>query len=131
MDTLQAAQERFSQDIYATERTGVVIEAVAQDYARCSMEVQPWHMNAAGTVMGGALFTLADLAFAAAANERQPLTVSLNSQITYLNPGRGKKMVAEARAEKSGRRTCTFLIDITDENGEKVAVVTSTGVRIG
>ena len=100
-------------------------------YARCSMRVEARHMNAAGAVMGGALFTLADLAFAAAANEQQPLTVSLTSQITYLNPGRGNMMYAEARAIKSGKRNCTFIIDITDENGVKVAVVISTGARIG
>jgi len=131
MDQLQAARERFRNDIFATEQAGVVIEAVGQDYARCSMKVEKKHMNAAGAVMGGALFTLADLAFAAAANEGQPLTVSLASQITYLNPGRGSVLYAEARPEKSGKRTCTFTIDITDEHGVKVAVVISTGVRIG
>ncbi len=131
MDRLSAARERFKQDLFATEQTGVVLEAVDKDYARCSMRVEARHMNANGVVMGGALFTLADLAFAAAANEQQPLTVSLTSQITYLNPGQGKVMYAEARAVKSGKRNCTFIIDVTDEKGVQVAVVISTGARIG
>jgi len=131
MDRLQAARERFSNDIFATEQAGVVIEAVDKDYARCSMKITKKHLNANGAVMGGALFTLADLAFAAAANEGQPLTVSLTSHIAYLNPGKGGVLYAEARPEKSGRRTCTFTIDITDEHGVKVAVVISTGARIG
>ena len=44
----------------------VEIEEVDDGYAKCSLEIQPHHLNAANTVMGGAIFTLADFAFAVA-----------------------------------------------------------------
>ena len=73
----------FSNDRFATDN-GAVIEQVEEGYAKCWLEIQPHHLNAAGTVMGGAIFTLADFAFAVASNWNKPLHVSTTSQITYL-----------------------------------------------
>ena len=62
------AREIFSHDLYATESTDVKIEEAREGYARCSLTLTPLHRNAMGAVMGGVMFTLADLAFAIAAN---------------------------------------------------------------
>ena len=88
--TLEEVRKRFAHDRFATE-SGAVIEEVREGYARCSMSITPFHLNAAGAVMGGAIFTLADFTFAVAANWNQPLHVSLTSQITYLAAAKGKK----------------------------------------
>ncbi|MCR5485475.1 MAG: PaaI family thioesterase [Clostridiales bacterium] len=129
MDYLTEAREIFKNDIYATETNGIVIEAADINYARCSVEIDRRHRNASNVVMGGALFTLADFTFAVASNMGNPLTVSVTSQITYLNPAFGNKMTAEAECLKSGKSSCTFTIRITDENGKLIAVVTTTGYR--
>ena len=76
MDLTRKAQQVFSQDLYAMEVTGVKIERVeyleeegkGKGSALCSVDLKAEHRNAVGGVMGGVLFTLADLAFAAAAN---------------------------------------------------------------
>lgn len=131
MDLLTQVREQFKKDRFATEATGITIEAVDENYAKCQLIVEEKHMNAAGSVMGGALFTLADFTFAVAANVGGTLTVSVTSQITYLNAAKGKILTAETHCEKAGRRTCSFMIDITDEYDTKVANVAITGMRIG
>lgn len=130
MDLLEKARKQFQKDIFATATTGITIEAVEEDYAKCQLIVEEKHMNAAGGVMGGALFTLADFTFAVAANITDKLTVSATSQITYLNPVKGKILTAEASCEKSGKRTASYTIRITDEYDTQVATVAITGVRI-
>ena len=58
---LEQIQKVFANDRFATDN-GAVIEQVDEGYAKCWLEIQPHHLNAAGTVMGGAIFTLADFA---------------------------------------------------------------------
>lgn len=124
--TLEQVRTRFAHDRFATEN-GAIIEEIKEGYARCSMDITPLHLNAAGSVMGGAIFTLADFAFAVAANWNQPLHVSLTSQITYLGGVKGKKLIAQARMVKEGRSTCFYMVDVTDELGTTVASVTTSG----
>ncbi|MBQ7525787.1 MAG: PaaI family thioesterase [Abditibacteriota bacterium] len=130
MNTVAEANEYFEKDRFATEAASCVIEAVGDDYAKCSITIQPKHLNAAGRVMGGAIFTLADFTFAVASNTPEKLTVSLTSEICYLGPVRGTKLFAESEKVKYGKTTCTFLIHVTDDLGNQVALVTATGMRV-
>lgn len=79
-ETLDEVRERFSKDRFATVN-GAVIETVDEGFARCSMELNDTHRNALGAVMGGAIFTLADFAFAVASNWNKDPRVSLLSLI--------------------------------------------------
>lgn len=129
-EVLKEVQERFSHDRFATVN-GAVVEEVGEGYARCTMALDEHHYNAVGGVMGGAIFTLADFAFAIASNWNKPVCVSLTSQITYLGRAKGKTLIAEARKVKEGRTTCYYLVEITDELGSQVAHVTSSGFTSG
>ena len=130
------AQEIFSHDLYATESTGVKIDEAREGYARCSLSLTPLHRNAMGAVMGGVMFTLADLSFAIAANsyclaDNQPLQwVSLNSSIHYLGQTQGNTLVAETICVKQGGSTCVYTISIHDENDKPIALVTTTGNKL-
>ena len=63
------------------------------------MTLQPHHLNAAGTPQGGAIFTLADFAFAVAVNAyAETVTVSLQHDITFLSPAKGSEVIAEQNA---------------------------------
>lgn len=130
MQTTEEVREYFSNDIYATETTGIKIDEASESYARCSVEIERKHLNAGGTVMGGVIFTLADFAFAVAANINSPHTVSLGSSISFLSVCKGKKLIAEAKAIKAGRSTCTFCVDVKDELETHVATLTVTGFRM-
>ena len=59
MTKLEEARLFFAKDRFATEN-GAVIDEIGEHYAICSMEITPHHQNAAGRVMGGAVFMLAD-----------------------------------------------------------------------
>lgn len=126
METIEEVREMFRKDRFATEN-GVVIDEIGAHYARCSLRLADRHRNAMGAVMGGALFMLADFAFAVASNWQVPGTVSLNASITYLGVAKGETLSAEAVCVKDGRTTCCYRIDIHDEKGTPVAAVMTTG----
>ena len=127
-DYTQKAIELFRDDRFAMD-AGVEIVSAEPGHAICRMEVTPRHLNANNAVMGGAVFTLADLAFAAAANIGGTLTVTQSSQITYLRAARGKTLTAEAECIRDGRTTCFYVIRVNDELGTEVAYVTATGIK--
>lgn len=125
--TLEDAREFFQGDVYATGLTGCVIDEARPGYARCSLTLEPQHRNALGGVMGGAIYTLADLAFAVASTMMGQPTVSLTSQISFLSSTKGDSLTAEAEVVKSGRNTCYYRVGVTDNLGRKVAEVTVNG----
>lgn len=129
-DILNQVRQRFANDRFATEN-GAAIQELAEGYAKCSLDIQPRHLNAAGTVMGGAIFTLADFAFAVASNWNKPLHVSTTAQITYLGVAKGARLIAEAKKVKEGRSTCYYVVEVTDDLGNLVAHVTSSGFSKG
>lgn len=129
MDSTQYAREHFSGDRYAVSATGVKIERADTDYALCSLEIRDCHLNLNNTVMGGAIFTLADYTFGVAANMGGQDTVSLSCNINYLNATIGPKLFAEAKCIKSGRSICFFTITVTEESGKVVATMEANGFR--
>jgi acyl-CoA thioesterase len=129
MNDLERVREYFKNDLYATEQTGAVIEAVGKNYAKCSLTLRREHRNAMGGVMGGVYFTLADFTFAIAANADNPPTVSVSGQITYLGTAKGERLIAEARCLHAGRSGCAFIVTVSDELGNDVASVTFYGFR--
>lgn len=129
MTDIDEIREFFSKDRFAT-LNGMYIEEVGPGYAKCSLEITENHLNAMGALMGGVTCTLADFAFAVAANHEKKGTVSLNSNISFLSVPRGRKLYAEAKEYKDGRTTCCYTIDVYDENNTKVAAVVTTGFHI-
>ena len=131
MTELEAKRAFFKDDIFATEVTGIQIEEVGENYAKCSLKLTPKHFNAAGHPMGGAVYTLADFTFAVSTNPKPDfVTVTTVSQVCYLSPAKGDTLYAESKLIKDGRSTCFFEIDITDNQGTKIAKVTTTGTHI-
>ena len=130
MKSLEQARKWFKRDRFAAETAGAVIDAAESGYAVCSMTLDERHMNAADMVMGGAIFTLADFAFAVATNIDGNLTVAQTSQITFLNKTRGKRLTAEAKAVKNGRSTCFYIVNVRDDLGNDIAVLTVTGNKL-
>jgi len=114
------AQEFFKNDLFA-ENAGVVLLEVRKGYSKAKLEIKPEHLNAGARTQGGAIFTLADLALAAAANSHGTLAFSLSSTITFLRAsGPGDTLFAEARERYIGRSTGCYQVDITNQDGEDV-----------
>ena len=130
MKTTASAQEQFKNDLFATKVTGIVIEEAHDGYAKCKLETTAQHMNAVGSVMGGVIFTLADFTFAVASNTEDELVVSMTSQITYLSHPRSSILYAESSCIKEGKRTCSYIITVSDSLQTVVASVSVTGMRL-
>ncbi len=131
MGTLEDAREVFSKDLYATELSGAVIDEIGDNYAKCSMELTPNHKNAYGGIMGGAIYTLADFAFAVASNYgKECATVSLVGQANFMSATKGNKLFAEARLLKDGKRNSFFEVTVTDDLDKLIAVVSFTGAHV-
>lgn len=120
--------ELFEKDRFAT-CNGAVIDNVGDHYAKCSMTIEENHRNAMGAVMGGVYFTLADFAFAVAANWQKLGTVSLNSEIAFLGSAKGDRLTAEAFCVKDGRTTSYYRIEVKDSEDRLVVVVNTTGYK--
>ncbi len=131
MNNLEKARDFFKNDRYATEATGIVIEEVGKNYAKCSLKLDSKHLNAVGHPMGGVMYTLADFVFAVSTNfEADSVTVTVVSQICYLSPAKGDTLYGESRLIKDGRTNCFYEITITDNLGTRVATVNTTGQHL-
>lgn len=124
---LSHLKEKFVNDLFVSQGLEAVIDEASYGYAKCSMEIQPRHCNALGIPMGGAVFTLADFAFAVAANQEGRDVVTQASQITFLKPAKGKHLTAIANQVKDGKRICFYEVKVTDDLGNDVAFVTING----
>ena len=127
--TLDELRSLFANDRFATE-SGAVIDEVGERTATCSLTLTESHRNAMGAVMGGVYFTLADFAFAVAANADRPGCVSLHSSISFLSPAKGKRLIAKASCVKDGRSTACYRVDVSDELGNLAATVSVTGYHL-
>lgn len=124
-------QEFFQNDRFAAN-TGIQLLEVRKGYAKASLVLTAKHLNAGGRTQGGVLFTLADLALAAAANSHGTLAFSLSSAITFLRAsGTGDTLYAEARERYIGRATGCYQIDITNQQGKLIATFESSVFRMG
>lgn len=115
----------FKRDKFA-EHVGIELEDIAPGRAKVHCEVQEHHLNGVKCVHGGMLFTLADMAFAAAVNSHGRLAVALNASISFVKPARGKKICAEAKEISRSGRHAVYEVRITDEAGDTVSVLQGT-----
>ncbi|WP_102407547.1 PaaI family thioesterase [Parabacteroides bouchesdurhonensis] len=108
---------------------GVELIETGNGYAKARMEIRPEHLNGGGVCQGGAIFTLADLAFAAATNSHARLTLSITSSINFFKAESRGYLYAEAREVFSHKRLANCEARITNEAGELIATFNGTGYR--
>lgn len=94
---------------------------------RVTMDAGNKH-NALGSAHGGAVFTVADQAFAVASNLGAELQVAMFASMTFIRPARGR---LEAVANKVGetQRTSVYEVKVFEE-GELVAVFQGNGYKL-
>lgn len=118
---LEEIKKFFKRDKFAAY-CGIELLEVKPGTAKAAMEVKEEHLNGVNTVHGGAIFTLADFAFAAAANSYGNITVAINVNITYMKALTAGKITAEAREISRNPKLSTYTIDIYDDKGDVAAV---------
>ena len=127
-NSLEEIRAYFAQDKFAAQAQCSIIEA-APNHAICEMPITEHHKNARGTVMGGAVFTLADFAMAVAGNVGGTPTVSIACNIRFFAAAKGNRLIATCTANKEGRSVGFYTVHVTDELGTSVASFESTAHR--
>ena len=83
--------------------------------------MHPHHLNSYKTVQGGAIFTLADYTFAAAANSHGTVAVAINASITFMKAAQSGTLWAEAKEISKNFKIGTYSVEIKDDHGDLVA----------
>lgn len=112
--------EHFKNDQFAS-RNGIELLEAAEGHACAKMDLQPHHWNALGTVHGGALFTLADFAFAAACNSHGTVAVAIEANITFMKAAIAGTLHATAREVARNFKLGSYCVEIRNDAGELVA----------
>jgi acyl-CoA thioesterase len=127
-DPLSLTRRLMSGDRWAAA-AGARLEEVREGYARATMRLRDEHLNGVAVAQGGAVFTLADFAFAAAANSHGTVAVALDTSITFARAATRGVLTAEAREESLSRRTSVCNVRVTDAEGKVVALFRGTAFR--
>lgn len=116
------ALKRYFQknDRYAA-LSDIELIAVAPGRATAKMTVHPHHLNGLGTVHGGAIFTLADFAFAVASNSHGTMAVLINCSASYMKAAAAGILWAEAKELSRNHKLGAYTVEIKDDAGDLVA----------
>ena len=109
---------------------GIEVLEIKEGYSKIKMMVRPEMINGFGIVHGGVAFSFADSAFAFACNNRNVLSVALDTSINFLKPVHvGDELIAEALEIHNGRSTGLYQIRIFNQHQHEVAVFKGTCFR--
>lgn len=121
-------KEYFENDKFALN-AGVELLEGGNGYAKARMEITPGHLNAGGVCQGGAIFTLADFAFAVACNSHGQLTFSINSSINIFKSESKGYLYAIAREVFDHKKMSNCEVEVRNEANELIATFNGTGFR--
>lgn len=115
---------------------GVMLHAetveLALGYAKAVMPITDEMRNPQGAIHGGVLYTLADLAGGNAAASHGEWIATVDADMHYLRPALNLTgLVAEAREVKYGRRISVYSVEVSDQDGNVLAVGTFTFASLG
>jgi uncharacterized domain 1 len=115
-----------------TKFLGIRCLEIRKGYAKYSMVVNKNMINFHNVAHGGVIFSLADVAFAAASNSEGIRSLALVVEICYRKPvHEGEEIIAEAVEESGGKRTAVYKIKVYNKDGEIIALCQATVYRTG
>jgi acyl-CoA thioesterase len=125
----QVVDKMMREDLFS-QWLGISVIKITEGYSKIQMIVRPEMMNGLGIVHGGICFSLADSAFAFACNNRNVLSVALDTSINFTKPVHvDDVLVAEAKELHNGRSTGLYHITITNQHEHVVALFKGTCFR--
>lgn len=109
---------------------GIEVMEIKDGYSKIKMNVRPEMINGLGIVHGGIAFSMADSCFAFACNNRNVLSVALDTSINFTKPVHvGNVLIAEAKEIHNGKSTGLYHITITNQHDHIVALFKGTCFR--
>ena len=122
---IEAIKRHFETDRFAAS-SGMRLVELRPGFAKAALKIEDRHLNSVGTVQGGAIFTLADLAFAMACNSGGRVAVAVNTNLSFLKATRSGNLYAEAAEVSRSRKISTCTVHVTNDAGELVALFQGT-----
>ena len=120
-DALTALKKKANQEPYAN-KLGLELLTLNEGHAIVQMLPQKDMENIFGMTHGGAIFSLIDEAFQLSCNSHGTVAVALNVSVTYhRTPDSRRPLIAESKEVHLTRRTGTYEIRVTHDNGELIA----------
>lgn len=110
---------------------GAQLTEIREGYAKAELTVEERHLNGGGVCQGGAIYTLADLAFAGVSNSRGILTLGISNTVTFLKSAQlGDHLTAECTEVLDHHKLPYCDIRVTNQRGELLAAVTGLAYRL-
>jgi len=125
---MESVRNFFKNDRFA-DHVGIELLEVSEGRAKAKMEIQEHHLNGVNIAHGGAIFSLADLAFAVASNSHRTIALGINANISYLKAAAGGTLIAEAKEVSLNLKLATYEVRVTDENNDLIAIFLGTVYR--
>ncbi len=107
----------------------VELLTVTPGHASAKMVLHSHHLNGLKTIQGGAIFTLADFAFAAACNSHGTVAVALNVSITFMKAATTGTLWADAREVSKNFKVGSYVVEVKDDQGDLVATFQGLAYR--
>ena len=123
------AIKEFSENDRFAKQIGIELVEVSKGRAKAKMKITDIHLNAVNTVHGGAIFSLADYAFAIAANTHGNISVALNVNISFLKAVSKGTLFAEAEEVSINPKIATYNIRVLNEHNELIATFQGMAYR--
>ena len=122
-------KEFFKERDQFAKYVGLELLEASEGRAKVSLKIKEHHLNGVNLVHGGAIFSLADFAFAVASNSHGNLALGINANISYVKASFGGVLIADAVEVARNPKLATYQIDITNEKGDLIAVFQGTVYR--
>ena len=130
MHTPQEVVQHMMQNDLFSQWLGIEVLEIKEGYSKIKMIIRKEMINGFGIVHGGIAFSLADSAFAFACNNRNVLSVALDTSISFIKPVHiDDVLIAEAKELHNGKSTGLYHISITNQKEHMVALFKGTCFR--
>jgi acyl-CoA thioesterase len=127
---MEKIRKFFRENDRLAQTLGIELLEVGEGTAKARMTVCKMHLNAASSGHGGATFSLADFAFAAAVNSHGRLAVAIQTGISFVKaPAEGDVLTAEAREIALHPKIAVCDVSVRDGAGNLVASFQGTAYR--
>lgn len=131
-DSHNAVVSHMMQHDLFSQWLGIEVLEIKEGYSRIRMTIRDEMINGFGVTHGGIAFSLADSAFAFACNNRNNLSMALDTSINFTKATKpGDVLTAEAKELHNGRSTGLYLITVTNQDEQQVALFKGTCFRTG
>ena len=108
-------------DLFA-KHNGIELLEAGAGTATVRMQIKSYHFNAAGTVHGGAIFTLADFAFAVASNSHGRIAMGISTSVNYVKAAIKGTLYATAVENSINQKLASYTVTVTDDDAGTIAI---------